>query len=82
MTAEQIVELVVSILPSLIAIFTTIGVIIKTLKEFSELKKQVTDMKAIEDIKTQLSQIIKENYELKKTLNETMTKIDHVQRGE
>lgn len=80
MTVEQIVELVVSILPSVIAVLTTVGVIIKTLKEFAALKQQVTDMKAIEDVKQQLSAILQENYALKKTLNETMTKIDHVQR--
>lgn len=80
MTTEQIIELVVSCLPSLIAVLTTVGLVIKTLSQFTALKKQVTDMKAIEDIRAQLSTILKENYELKQTLNETMTKIDHVQR--
>lgn len=81
MTIEQIVDLVISILPSVIAVITTIGLIIKTLKEFTSLKKQVTDMKAIEDIRDELKQVLKENSELKKTLNTTMTKIDHIDRS-
>lgn len=80
MTVEQIVELVVSILPSLIAVITTIGMVMNVIKQFADLKKQVVDMKAIEDIKDQLSEVIQENYQLKKTLNEAMTKIDHVKR--
>lgn len=81
MTTEQIAQYVVSILPSIIAVLTTIGVVIKTLKQFADLKKQVTDMKAIEDVKSQLKMILQENYELKKTLNEAMTKVDHVDRS-
>lgn len=80
MTTEQIVELVMSCLPSFIAICTTVGVVLKVIKQFADLKKQVTDMKCLEDLKAELSAVIKENYELKQTLNETMTKIDHVER--
>lgn len=80
MTLEQIVELVATALPSVIAFFTTIGMIIKTLKEFKQLRSEVANMKAIEDVKDELKVILKENYELKRTLNEAMTKIDHVER--
>lgn len=80
MTAEQITQLVLEIAPSLIAILTMIGTIAKVLLSFRDLKKQVVDMKCIDELKEQMSQIIQENYELKKTLNETMTKIDHVRR--
>lgn len=81
MTTEQIVEWVIAILPSVISVLTTVGVIVKTLKQFADLKKQVTDMKAIEDLRDELHQVIQENYSLKKTLNETMTKIDHIDRS-
>lgn len=80
MPTDQLVNLIISIAPSIIAILTTVGVIIKTLKEFAELKKQVTDMKAIDDIRDQLREVLKENSDLKKKLNETMTKIDHIER--
>lgn len=79
MTVDEIVNLVVAALPSIIAFFTTIGMIIKTIKEFKSMKKEVTNMKAIEDVRDQLGAVLKENYELKTTLNETMTKIDHIE---
>ena len=77
---EQIVEWVLAILPSLIAVLTTIGAIVSVVKQFASVKKEVADMKAIEDLKTQMKQVLQENYELKKTLNQTMTMIDRVQR--
>lgn len=80
MEVTQIIEWVIAILPSLIAVFTTIGMIVKVIHQFADVKKDVADMKCIEDLKEQMTQVLKENYELKKTLNETMTKIDHVQR--
>lgn len=81
MTVEQIVDLVVSTLPSLIAVLTTVGLVIKTIKEFTTLKQQVVDMKAIEDVRCQLKNILEENIALKKTLNQTMTKIDRIDRS-
>lgn len=78
--SEQIINIIISIAPSLITIFSMIGVIARVLKAFSDLKKQVTDMKAIEDLNKKLDTVIEENIALKKTLNETMTKIDHVKR--
>lgn len=80
MSSDQIVSLIISIAPSFISILTMIGVIARTLKAFADLKKQVTDMKVIEDLKKKLDVVIEENISLKKTLNETMTKIDHVKR--
>lgn len=78
---ETIVEWVIAILPSVIAVVTVLVSVLKTLKEFSSVKKDVADMKCIDELKTELGQVIDENYELKKTLNEVLTKMDHVQRG-
>lgn len=78
MDVNTIVQWVISILPSVIAVLTTVGVIIKTLKEFKQLKQQVTDMKAIEDVRAQLKMILQENYQLKDQLNKTIAKINHV----
>lgn len=77
---EQIVEWVLAILPSLIAVLTMVGVIVKTIKSFTDLKKEVADMKALEEVKTQLKEVLKENRELKRTINETLTEITRVQR--
>ena len=80
MNAQLVQDLIVAWLPSLIALGTFIGVIVKTVKEFKELKKTVVDMKAIEDIKLQLRTLNQENYALKKQLNELLTKIDRIKR--
>lgn len=81
MTTEKIVELVVAILPSIITVITVIATIWKILKQFAEVKKDVVDMKCIEELKEELGKVIEENYELKSALAETLTKIDHVKRG-
>lgn len=80
MTTEQITQLILQIAPSVITILSMIGVVIKVIGQIKALKKQVVDMKPYEDLKSQLSTVLQENYELKKTLNECMTKIDHVKR--
>lgn len=80
MDYNQIIEWVLAALPSIIAVFTTVGVIVKTLKEFKSLKKQVTDMKAMEDVRDQLKIILQENYQLKDQLNKTIAKINHVKK--
>ena len=80
MDVNTIVEYIIAVLPSVIAVFTTIGVIIKTLKEFNALKNQVTDMKAIEDVREQLKMFLQENYQLKDQLNKTIAKINHVNK--
>lgn len=46
----------------------------KQAKEISELKQDVKEMK------TQLTAVTTENISLKKKLNETLTKVDHVYR--
>ena len=80
MDVNTIVQWVLAALPSIIAVFTTIGVIIRTLKEFKALKKQVTDMKAMEDVRDQLKMILQENYQLKDQLNKTIAKMNHVNK--
>lgn len=80
MDINQIVEWVVAILPSVIAVLTTVGLVVKTLKEFTALHNQVTDMKAMEDVKTQLKLLLQQNYELKSKLDKTIAKMNHVQK--
>lgn len=80
MDVNVIIELIIAVLPSVISVLTTVGVIVKTLKDFKELKKQVTDMKAIEDIREQLKMILQENYQLKSQLDKTIAKMNHVNK--
>ena len=80
MDVNTIVQWVLSVVPSVIAILATVVIILKTLKEFKSLKKEVTDMKALEDVKSQLKMILKENYELKARLDKTIAKMNHVNK--
>lgn len=80
MDVNVIIEWIIAVIPSVIAVLTTVGVIVKTLKDFKELKKQVTDMKAIEDIREQLKMILQENYQLKSQLDKTIAKMNHVNK--
>lgn len=76
----NIQELIVWLAPYVVTAITFIGVIIKVVSSFRALKKDVVDLKEMHEIKTQMTALLKENIELKKTLNETMTKIDHIER--
>ena len=67
---------------------TIIGIIVAFLKMISVIKNlrkdtsKTNEEKAAEirDLKNQMSGVINQNYDLKKQLNELLTKIDHVQR--
>lgn len=80
MTTEQIASLIISLAPSVISILTMIGVVIRTMTQFSNLKKMVYDNKAQKDLNQKVGELIDQNYELKKQLNEVLTKMDHVKR--
>ena len=82
MDVNTIVEYIIAILPSVIAVLSTVGLIWKTVKQFTKLKTDVENMTAMEDIRNQLREVLQENANLKKQLNKTLTKIDHVNRGE
>lgn len=80
MDINTIVSYVLDILPSFIAVLSTVGLIWKTVKQFTKLKTDVENMTAMEDIRNQLREVLQENAKLKKQLNETLTKIDKVHR--
>ena len=80
MDINTIVQWVLSVVPSVIAILSTVGIILKALKEFEALKREVTDMKAMEDVRDQLKMILQENYELKSRLDKTISKMNHVNK--
>lgn len=80
MDINQIVEWVIAVIPSIIAVLTTVGAIWKVIKNFKNLKDDVSSMTAMEDIRNQLKEVLQENAKLKKQLNETLTKIDKVHR--
>lgn len=82
MEIEQIVSWIVAIIPSVIAVLTTVGVVVEVVKKFKKLRDDVANMTAMREIREELKQVVQENYALKKKLNETMTLIDKVHRNE
>lgn len=88
-TFEQIMSIIVAAAPAITAV---VGCIITFLKnkttcqgvvdKFEEVRTEIFNTKEYTDLKEQLKHVYQENYELKKTLNELLTKIDKVQREE
>lgn len=80
MTTEEIINLILILAPSVLAILTMIATVWRVVKEFLKVKNVVTEMRSNTEISDKLSQVLQENYELKKTIKELLTKIDHVER--
>lgn len=91
MTLEQIYLVLVAAAPSLTAIVGVITAVIKMIKEgkhtnqqvidkFEEVRQEIFNVKEYKDLKDQLSIVHQENAELKRTMNELLTKIDHISR--
>ena len=90
---EEIYALIIAAAPSITAIIGIVFAVIKgirsnqttskdILEKFEEVREQVFDTKEYSELKEQLKIAYQENYELKKKINELLTKIDHIQRGE
>ena len=92
MTFEQIMISIVAAAPSLTSIIGIIFAVLKGVKtskttsadvinKFEEVRQEIFNTKEYSELKNQLTIVYQENYELKKKLNELLTKIDHIQRG-
>ena len=90
---EEIYALILAAAPSIAAIIGIIFAVIKGIRnnqttskdildKFEEVREQVFDTKEYTELKEQLKIAYQENYELKKKINELLTKIDHIQRKE
>ena len=90
---EEIYALIIAAAPSITAIIGIVFAVIKGIKnnhttskdildKFEEVREQVFNTKEYSELKEQLKIAYQENYELKKKINELLTKIDHVQRKE
>lgn len=93
MTFEQIMISIVAAAPSLTSIIGIIFAVLKGVKtskttstdvinKFEEVRQEIFNTKEYSELKNQLILVYQENYELKKKLNELLTKIDHIQRGQ
>ncbi len=85
---EEILTILLAAAPSLTAI---IGCVVTFLKnkttckgvvdKFEEVRQEIFNTKEYSDLKSQLLVAHQENRELKKKLNELLTKIDHLDRS-
>ena len=90
---DEIYALIIAAAPSITAIIGIVFAVIKGIRnnqttskdildKFEEMREEVFNTKEYSDLKAQLKIAYQENYELKKKLNELLTKIDHIQRNE
>lgn len=88
---ENIYLIILAAAPALTAIIGIITAVLKMIKEgkntnkeiinkFEEVRQEIFNTKEYSDLKDQLAIVHQENAELKKTINELLTKIDHVAR--
>lgn len=93
MTFELLITLIAAAAPSIIAILGIVTAVIKCIKsgkisnqevidKFEETRMAVMNTKEYEGLKLELQQAHAENRELKKQINELLTKIDKVVREE
>ena len=90
---DEIYALIIATAPSITAIVGIVFAIVKGIRnnkttskdiidKFEEMREEVLNTKEYSDLKAQLKLAHQENYELKKKLNELLTKIDRIQRNE
>lgn len=86
---EQIYAVIIAAAPSLSAIIGIVVAVLKNCKsnklitdKFEEVKTEIISTKEYTELKDQLKIAHQENLELKKKLNELLTKIDHISRTE
>ena len=93
MTMEYLMTIIVAAAPSITAIIGIVFAIIKGIKsnkdtskavidKFEEVRQEIFNTKEYSELKDQLKIAHQENIQLKKKLNELLTKIDHIQRKE
>lgn len=88
MTFEQIMSVVVAAAPALASIIGIVAAVFKNksitsqvVDKFEEVRQEIFNTKEYSDLKNQLLIAHQENYELKKKLNELLTKIDKIDRS-
>lgn len=89
MNFEQIIAIVVAAAPALTAILGIITAVVKLKKsdkevidKFEEVRQEIFNTKEYEALKAELKLAHQENRELKKKINELLTKIDRIARKE
>lgn len=81
-SVEQILLMIVGASPALGAIIGIVVAVCKLIARFEKIKSEIIDTKEYQTLKDQLVLVNKENRELKRKLNELLTKIDKIDRKE
>ena len=92
MTMEYLMTIIVAAAPSITAIIGIVAAVLKAIKnnkatskdvinKFEEVRQEIFNTKEYSELKDQLKIVHQENYELKKKLNELLTKIDRIDRS-
>lgn len=79
---ETVILALIAAAPAITAIAGIVIAVTKLVKAFNDLKAEVVNTKEFEELKEELKAAHQENRELKKKLNQLLTKIDHIQRKE
>ena len=82
MTINLIMAALISLAPAIASVTGQIITFIKQKGELKPLINEIRSTKEYDELKDQLAIVHQENIELKKKLNELLTKIDHITRGE
>lgn len=77
---ETVILALIAAAPAITAIAGIVLAVTKLVKAFNELKAEVVNTKEFEELKIELKIAHEENRELKKKLNQLLTKIDHIKR--
>ena len=80
MDLNSIINCILAAAPSVVAILTSLGVVVKIMGAFGSLRKEVQDKTEMKEIQDQFKVVLQENYELKKSINELIEKIDKVKK--
>lgn len=80
MDLNSIINCILAAAPSIVAILTSFGVVAKIMGAFGSLRKEVQDKTEMKEIQDQFKVVLQENYELKKSINELIEKIDKVKK--
>lgn len=87
MTIEQIMAVIVAAAPSITAIIGCIVTFFKNkttcnnvINKFEAMRQEFFNTKQYDELKSQLTLAHQENRELKKKINQLLTKIDHIGR--
>ena len=88
MIMSNLMAIVVAAAPALASIIGIVAAVIKNknitaevIDEFAKVREEVANTKEYTDVKNQLKIVYQENIELKKKLNELLTKIDKIDRS-